>query len=116
MGAVEMSGTAKVVTIFTKPFRALEHIIVGVEGDSRFPWRAGGVLYLASFGLQLVSSGRIFGTTGPYMHLVLKMRLEIFSHLEDLVRCTALSKLTYSIEVQVCFTCFLFLFSFSVEF
>ena len=54
MGAVEMSGTAKVVTVFTKPFRALEHIIVGVEGDSRFPWRAGGVLYLASFGLQLV--------------------------------------------------------------
>ena len=54
MGAVEMSGFMKVTTVFTKPFRALEHSIVGVEGDTRFPWRVGGVLYVASFGLQLV--------------------------------------------------------------
>lgn len=49
-----MSGFMKVATVFTKPFRALEHSIVGVEGDTRFPWRVGGVLYVASFGLQLV--------------------------------------------------------------
>ena len=49
-----MSGIEKVATVFTKPFRVLEHSIVGVEGDKRFPWRVGGALYIASFGLQLV--------------------------------------------------------------
>ena len=54
MGAVEMSGLTKVATVFTKPFRALERSIIGAEGDTRFPWRVGGALYIASFGLQLV--------------------------------------------------------------
>jgi len=51
---VEMSVVAKVATVFKKPFRALERSIVGAEGDTRFPWRVGGTLYIASFGLQLV--------------------------------------------------------------
>ena len=54
MGVVQMRRIAKVETVFTKPFRALERSIVGAEGDTRFPWRVGGALYIASFGLQLV--------------------------------------------------------------
>ena len=54
MGAVKMSRITKVATVLTKPFRALERSIVGTEGDTKFPWRVGIALYLASFGLQLV--------------------------------------------------------------
>ena len=49
-----MSRFTKVATVFTKPFRALERSIIGAEGDTRFPWRVGGALYIASFGLQFV--------------------------------------------------------------
>ena len=49
-----MSRIAKVASVFIKLFRALERSIVGTEGDTKFPWRVGGALYIASFGLQFV--------------------------------------------------------------
>lgn len=53
-GSVEMSIIAKMVAVFKNTMHALERSIVGVEDDTRFPWRVGGALYAAAFGLQFV--------------------------------------------------------------
>jgi hypothetical protein len=44
----------KLATVSTKALHSLERSIVGVKDDTRFPWRAGGTLYIASFGLQFL--------------------------------------------------------------
>ena len=49
-----MSIIVKIVGVLKNPMHALGRGIVGFEGDTRFPWRVGGALYVAAFGLQFV--------------------------------------------------------------